>query len=957
MYSAQRLHFFVALKEFAVYLIYKIPKGGINMKLGKKLPMFFALVLAGSLLAACGKGNGGNGGGGQGGGGEGGGGGEPVKPEPVARTVTGITSLIGASPEKRTEILGALEKYAVDNMITGMPLFENGGYVMYNPRVVKGTENYITGYGFGIAREGYLTEDLTNPEVLKPSYYNTWDTTNPGKINALDDQGSQVADLYDYIAAGYFGTKMNAAKNGYDWYGVLSTKDRPYIVKDGVASFPDDPEATSDTWRVYVRTGASGGAMYRTNSSLADRAAFDGQPVQLEDYVNAFKILLCGKFNYYRGSELATKASGYQAIKGAGLYFNYTKSTGLSDTAFEQVGVKSGHDDEGDYLQFTLGAPTNRFYAMYALASNLYAPINMDFFNLVTDNGANPKNYGGYNSTQTTTPVDNILSTSAFYLEDFEEQVINFKRNDDYFERKADSNVYRIPGYSIRIWPAGKEDTNYGFNQFLDGKIDGSGIPLDYVEEYRNDPRTTTTTGTSVFKLNVNSCTQEVWNQLFGDEGTVAQLGDNAYECKPWMSNQNFIKGLFFSIDRNEFAAKRGSIASTNYFSSNYMMDAEQGIAYNATQEHKDALVDFWGDTLATGGFSLALSQAAFDEAVEELIAGGKVKDGDELTIECWWQAISNIKNYGNDIATYAQNAFNNSVKAKAHNLTLTFDNKAVDVWSDCYSKHLQVGQFDLGFGSISGNALDPLNFMEVLKSDNSSGFTLNWGADTSKLDLEYEGELWSYNTLWAAVDHGVVTYKGQEVAPATLSNCSATYSAAEGLKVSYEFADGKEAMKALTDDEDAQIIGNLSEEDYSLTISSVFLSANTSYAGVDLDPDGFVLDTYFVDPETSAYIYYQEFDSEYDSYVTYYVDGTMAPALDESWSTCEVSDLTFKDPDTELEVTGGKFVVTTTGDVAKAIADTELIAITLGITQNIKGVESNLQVIVTVAVQMLDEA
>ena len=246
---------------------------------------------------------------------------------------------------------------------------------------------------------------------------------------------------------------------------------------------------------------------------------------------------------------------------------------------------------------------------------------------------------------------------------------------------------------------------------------------------------------------------------------------------------------------------------------------------------------------------------------------------------------------------------------------------------------------------------------MEVLKSDNSSGFTLNWGADTSKLDLEYEGELWSYNTLWAAVDHGVVTYKGQEVAPATLSNCSATYSAAEGLKVSYEFADGKEAMKALTDDEDAQIIGNLSEEDYSLTISSVFLSANTSYAGVDLDPDGFVLDTYFVDPETSAYIYYQEFDSEYDSYVTYYVDGTMAPALDESWSTCEVSDLTFKDPDTELEVTGGKFVVTTTGDVAKAIADTELIAITLGITQNIKGVESNLQVIVTVAVQMLDEA
>ena len=39
----------------------------------------------------------------------------------------------------------------------------------------------------------------------------------------------------------------------------------------------------------------------------------------------------------------------------------------------------------------------------------------------------------------------------------------------------------------------------------------------------------------------------------------------------------------------------------------------------------------------------------------------------------------------------------------------------------------MKQGQFDLGFGSISGNSLNPLNFLEVLKSDNSSTFTLNW--------------------------------------------------------------------------------------------------------------------------------------------------------------------------------------------------------------------------------------
>ena len=35
----------------------------------------------------------------------------------------------------RTEILGQLEKYAMDNHLTGITLFENGGYVKYNPRV------------------------------------------------------------------------------------------------------------------------------------------------------------------------------------------------------------------------------------------------------------------------------------------------------------------------------------------------------------------------------------------------------------------------------------------------------------------------------------------------------------------------------------------------------------------------------------------------------------------------------------------------------------------------------------------------------------------------------------------------------------------------------------------------------------------------------------------------------
>ena len=75
----------------------------------------------------------------------------------------------------------------------------------------------------------------------------------------------------------------------------------------------------------------------------------------------------------------------------------------------------------------------------------------------------------------------------------------------------------------------------------------------------------------------------------------------------------------------------------------------------------------------------------------------------------------------------------------------------------------MRSGMFDLGFGSISGMTSDPLGFMEVLKSDNSSGFTLNYGMDTSTIAEDgsnaiiYDGKTWSFDGLWAAAKTGAI--------------------------------------------------------------------------------------------------------------------------------------------------------------------------------------------------------
>lgn len=745
--------------------------------------------------------------------------------------VTGITSLLGISAAKKTDILGKLEDYAVQNNLAGMPLYQSDSTVMYQPRIQHGATSYVPGYGWGTLREGNLEGNLKSfnadgsvgsdvtTGVANPTFYQTSETSNPNTINYLDDSGSQVSDLHGYCQNVYFGTKLNATKNGYEYYGALSSEDHPIVLdsKTGTPLNEQTSEAVSNKFRVYLRTGGNGGVKFRTASTKTDRAAYNNKDVTIDDYVNAFKILACGKFGFYRGSELAGH-TGYTAIEGIASYYNATKSANpdseTATKAWENVGIKSGHDEtKGDYIDFTLGAPTTRFYAMYSLSSTLYSPINMDFFKLVTDNFENFSNYGSYSSDKSTGPVDNILSVGPFYLSNWSEQSITFTRDDNWWERLADNNVYRIPGIQITINTAAATDKNANFKEFMAGHLDAAAINSTYWDAFHNSSYGKKTKGSS-FQLNINSCTKEEWVAKFGTNGSIAQTAESEYwNVKPWMSNDDFVKALNFSVDRSTLADKWHVAPSINYFDDSYMSDPENGVSYNTTSQHEEAIKSYWGDTASTYGFSLATAQASFGTAIDALIASGDVKNGDQLTIDIWWMYDYMIEEYGEPVATNIQDAFNNSPKAKSNNLTLKVNNYATAVWHDVYYKHLMVGQFDLGFGSISGNSLDPLNFMEILKSDNSSGFTLNWGPDTGVIGIDFDTdgdgktEKWSFDALWAAADHGVVTWRGVEVPAVIMPKGKFEYDEdGDGLVITANYKTGKGLIgeKAAAGDADA---------------------------------------------------------------------------------------------------------------------------------------------------------
>ncbi|MDE7455015.1 MAG: hypothetical protein K2M64_04225 [Clostridia bacterium] len=669
---------------------------------------------------------------------------------------SGEFDFTGLTPAQKTEILGILESYAINAGLTGVTLFENGGYVMYNPRVTLGTENYISGYGFGTLAEGAITAPLASEsnDAWK-MYYHSVNAADPGTANYLNDKGSEVSDFYGYLSASYFSVFMNATKDGYDWVPELAKGDVEPVGQLNASG-------QTNTWRFEIHTDLK----YNTLTTDPARAAFNGRTVQAEDYLTPFKLMLNSANNYARGSELAN-ASGASTIAGAKEYYNDTqgKSKGIlsnEEADFGKVGVKIVEDGDKTYLQITLGQNVTKYYARYYVSSSLYMPIPAEFIDLV-----GVDYYLGFSSDKKFSPVDNSLSLGAYTLErwDANQQVV-YKKNPNYVY--ADSK-YSITGLHINILPGMANNQELAFNEFLDGKTDAASIPDTKLAEYQNDPRTRTTTGDSCFKLNMNALNAADWEKFFGEDGSISLTPANSYwTVEPAMSNAHFRSALSYAFNRDEFAAIKGSISSVDFFSSDYMSDPENGIAYNATQAHKNAVADLLLDT--QNGYSLELARDYFRMALAELEAAGAYKPGTKenptvIELEIAWMYPQHNTGYHQYVKKYWEDAFNDdSVSGGAYKLEVKFE--VGNVWSDVYYNKMMIGQYDIGFGSISGNTLDPLAFMNVLSSDPviSGAFTLNWAFDTNDPNAEilvYNGMRWSYDALYMATQEPTTVTNG----------------------------------------------------------------------------------------------------------------------------------------------------------------------------------------------------
>ena len=364
--------------------------------------------------------------------------------------------------------------------------------------------------------------------------------------------------------------------------------------------------------------------------------------------------------------------------------------------------------------------------------------------------------------------IDNSLSVGPYLIKEYSNnKLVLAKNNDINVEIKGGNNRYTIYGIHIDIDENASNEI-YVLNKYKKGLIDYAKVPVEQIKNERDLLDTHYLVNSNSITLNLNTCDEMLWEELFGVNGNIVKTNLNDYwNVKPAMSNDNFIKGLKLAINRNELAEINNTTPTLSYFSNYFSSDAGHLNPYNYSTYHNEALLNYYGseEIINNFGYDLEKARKYFSMAANELLQSGKYKVGDTIEIEICWQTNQYIIDYATYIENYLENAFNDHSVCN-NQLSLDIINTSVVVWSDIFYNKLFNGHYDMAQGMISAGTFNSINAFETFKSNNTSNLTLNWGVDTNSINLpiEYNGKQFSYNALWAASDHGTyINLKGAE--------------------------------------------------------------------------------------------------------------------------------------------------------------------------------------------------
>ena len=646
---------------------------------------------------------------------------------PLAQYESGI-DLSKLQAEDKAVFYAAAERYLLDNVYGGVPLYTRATRVMYASRVQLFSPEYNSVLGFGDSFS-QLTEDDSQVLMDIDTYGNaneyTWRSSynaDPVTLNPWEVEDSTTTQFTDMYSGGLYDFYFDDTKTGYDILPSLA-KSEPIPATTTII----DGEIYSKIWRIELRDDLQW--KFHPNTDVSGLPS-GYEDLDATDYLWTWRQALEQAWFRSRtgGGDFIS-----QGIKNAFEFINGTAT-------WNQVGLRLAAGTTNT-IELEYEDEKSAFEVMYAFTGSVLAPINQELFeDLGDDYGQDPTS---------------IACSGTYYLDSWTYgDLLTYKKNDLH----PDQDMYQYTGYQYRFINGIDEI----FAEFEAGRLENSTIPNARVLEFVSDPRTVAIPSSSIVRLNFNMFGTEENRDAYIETHPDSNL-DETWIPEPILSYLPFRQALYYGIDRYYAAVELAKtyLPAHTILTSAFFIDGQEGLSIRGSAVGEAIVDDFGGDSNAYFPDS---ALALFKVAVEEAIADGYYTQG-------------SIENYTIiTLELYYTSSGNATVQTLTENLKQQYESLLIDdtnfvrimiqlhdiPFPNIYNDYISIAKMDLGIGSLSTSYLCDCNYMLMYSDENPYDLLMNWGIDTSSANIpiayhNLEGkmvyEMWSYNAIVHALD------------------------------------------------------------------------------------------------------------------------------------------------------------------------------------------------------------
>jgi ABC-type oligopeptide transport system substrate-binding subunit len=659
---------------------------------------------------------------------------EDVFPE-EASYPSGLINYKFQTSDIRHTFMAAAEKFLLNNMYGGVPLFANGGFALYSSRLQLPVDSFVPVMGWGTSFATMSADDSTvlmadgeYGEVGEYTYRTT-STTNPVTFNQWLYDTSTDADYMGLYYDTPYTYHFNEEKTGYEVVPSMMSSN-PIPVG---SEFTDTGKEISKTWQFEVKEGLEWFFHPDTDTSYITDTVIDAN-----DFVETYKYALAE--NWFRavsgGGDFINSAS---SIEGAAAF-----NADPTEENWANVGINLIDDNT---FEFVFENSQSEWNVRYFMGSMVMSPVQLEMVEELGDR------FGTDNLT--------VAYHGAYYVDYYEaDKTVVFAKNPNYHT----PDEYFYTGYEWQII----NDAAIRFQEFEAGKLEAVSLPTENYDDYKNHPGLKRIPGATTFRMMING--------LGTVEAQQEQFPGSTWVPEPILANDDFKMALFFAIDRKYLAETVLKTSQTQMylFTDAYLVEAEEGIPYRQTPQGKTV-----GEGLAPGsnGYNKDAAIAYWELAIEALVDDGTYDEGDTIELDFFIFSGSEAQSL---LGQYIKTTFEETFTHADLDIDVVINVEPKD-FPGIYYDYMMTGMFDLSIGGISGSALDAASFLDVFADDNRGGFTLNWGVNTSDAvipvkytenvyndqgeitDTIYKYEMWSYNAIVSVLNGDKFIQQGAE--------------------------------------------------------------------------------------------------------------------------------------------------------------------------------------------------